>query len=325
MCDMNIEISIIVPVYNLEPLLPKCVESILTQTFTDFELILVNDGSTDRSGELCDEFAKLDNRIVVIHKSNGGVASSRNAGLEAAKGSYIGFVDNDDFVNEHMFETLYTNAIIHESEIVVCDFLKVNETQDIDTKKRKINFKVEHFNNVESLNQIYTDNNLTFICPWNKLYKKSLFNEIKYELGNINDDETVAHQLLYESKKTTYIHTELYYYVQREGSQINSAFHIKRLCKVYALKDRVEFFKSKNEIELHEKALKHFMDKFFWYYFLAKTTLKGVDRELKELKVTFDQTLIYLLKHKGISWKQKLMCVLFRTSPKLFEFVKDFK
>src|SRR5690625_1367019 len=123
---MTLEISIIVPVYNLEDYLHKCIDSILAQTFTNFELILVNDGSTDRSSEICEEYASIDHRIRVIHKKNGGVASSRNAGLEVAKGEYIGFVDNDDYINEYMFETLYNNARTYSSDILFCDYLYVD-------------------------------------------------------------------------------------------------------------------------------------------------------------------------------------------------------
>ena len=322
---MAIEISIIVPVYNLEDYLRKCVDSILAQRFTQFELILVNDGSTDNSGELCDRYAAIDNRVVVIHKENRGVASSRNAGLEIAKGNYIGFVDNDDYINEYMFELLYNNAIIHSSDIIICDFMEVNEDHHYYTKKLNPDYKIQQFNNIEALNQLYTPSNVTFVVPWNKLYKRSLFEGIRYKHGNINDDETVAHELLYISKKTIYIQIGLYYYFQRKGSQMNRSFHIKWFDAVYAFKDRVVFFRKIKEPDLHQKALKHYMDRFFWYYYLAKSELQDVDKELKELKRTFDKSLFYLLRHKEIGRKQKVMCIVFSVSPSLFEFIRDFK
>jgi glycosyltransferase involved in cell wall biosynthesis len=321
---MDTKISIIVPIYNLEHYLPKCVDSILTQTFTDFELILVDDGSTDGSGELCDEYARLDKRVRVIHKKNGGIASSRNAGLDAAKGIYIGFVDNDDFINKFMFEILYKNAKKYSSDIVICDYISIDESQHYDIDKFDGNYKLKQFNNREAVHHIYADMDKdTFIYPWNKLYKKELFNDIKYELGNIYDDETVAHKLLYKSKRVTYVQIPLYYYVQRKGSQINSPFSVKKFGRVYALKERQDFFKRKNEVELQQKALKHYMDVFFWNYYLAKSSLQGIDKELKDLKQTFDQSLVDLLKHKNISWKQKVMFVLFSIHPSLYEFIKD--
>lgn len=318
---MDVEISIIVPVYNIEHLLAKCINSILAQTFTNFELILVNDGSTDRSAEICNQYANLDKRIKVIHKKNGGTASSRNAGLDVAKGKYIGFVDNDDYINKYMYETLYNNAVIYSSDIVVCDYLNVGEGKYYDTSEFNKNFKTKHLNNKEALNNIFS-NNPTFVYPWNKLYRKYLFDDIKYEVGNLYDDETVAHKLLYKSNKVTYIQAELYYYVKRLGSMVNTPFHIKKFDRVYALKNREVFFRSKKEVELHQKALKHYMETFFWYYFMARSNLKGVDKELRNLKSTFDKSLIHLLKHNEISWKQKLMCVLFSLNPTLFQLIQ---
>lgn len=321
---MNIEISIIVPIYNIEHLLPKCVDSILSQTFTNFELILVDDGSTDKCGKLCDEYASTDSRVKVIHKKNGGVASSRNAGLETAEGIYIGFVDNDDYINKYMFETLYYNAITHSSDIVVCDYRNVDEDKHCDTGDFNSDYRLQSFNNIEALDFIYMNKNKpTFIYPWNKLYKRSLFEDIKYEFGNMYDDETVAHKLLYNSKKITYIHSELYYYVKRRGSQINTPFHIKKFDRIYALKNREVFFRNKKEYDLHQKALQHYMETFFWYYYMAKSNLRDVNKELKKLKRTFDKSLIYLLRHKEIGWKQKLMCIVFSIHPLLFELIKN--
>ncbi|MFD1705951.1 glycosyltransferase family 2 protein [Siminovitchia sediminis] len=320
----TIEISIIVPVYNLENLLPRCVESILAQTFKNFELILVNDGSTDQSGELCEKYAEKDLRVKVIHKENGGVASSRNAGLAAAKGRYIGFVDNDDCINKNMFEILYKNLLKYDSDIAICEVCKVNEGELIDIENFHTQYKVQQFNNIEALNYYYLNtNDATFIYPWNKLYKRDLFENLQYEVGNIYDDETVAHHLFYTSNKIIYVRSELYYYVQRKGSQINSPFSIKKFGRIYALKNREVFFRKKKEHELHQKALKHYMDTFFWYYYTAKSSLKGIDHELKQLKRTFDKSCFHLLQHKELSWKQKLMCVLFSISPNLFEFVKE--
>ena len=122
-----VKISIIVPVYNVERYLGKCINSILNQTFADFELILVDDGSTDRSGYICDDYKKKDNRIKVIHKENGGLSSARNAGLDIAKEKYIGFVDSDDFINKNMYEFLYKDIKVNNSDIAICDYEEVYE------------------------------------------------------------------------------------------------------------------------------------------------------------------------------------------------------
>ncbi|WP_078595889.1 glycosyltransferase family 2 protein [Evansella clarkii] len=318
------EISIIVPVYNLENYLKKCIDSILSQTFTDFELILVNDGSTDSSGILCDSYAAIDNRVKVIHKKNGGVASSRNAGLTASEGKYIGFVDNDDYIHQSMYEILYNTACKYSSDIVVCDFKKVKGGQLTDINGLKRPFPIRHMNNVDALHQLYTENGITFVCPWNKIYKRELFNDIRYEEGVINDDESIAHKLLYQSQKMTYINAQLYYYIQREGSQINSPFHIKRLDAVYILKNRTKFFKEINEKELQQKALKHFIEKFFWYYSLAGIHIND-NKEMKKLKNTFNSSFFDLIKHREIGWKQKIFLILFRISPSMYELIKNLR
>jgi|SRR5690625_62624 len=324
---MEVKISIIVPVYNTERLLPRCINSILSQSFRDFELILVNDGSTDKSGEICDCFSKRDRRIIVIHKENGGSSTARNTGLVVAKGDYIGFVDSDDYINKYMYEILYKNATNYFSDIVICSYEDIYDDQYCTSYKFEDNKEVQHFNNIDALKQMYMSKTkyITYVVPWNKLYKRNLFGGIKYEVGNMYDDETVAHKLLYNSHKITFINSNLYYYVQRKGSQMNSPFHIKKLDKVYALKNREIYFRKMKVAELHQKALKHYMEMFFWNYFLARSKLKNIETELIKLKRTFDESLIHLLRHRGLSLKQKLMCVLFCLSPPLYEFMRDIK
>ncbi len=324
---MEIKISIIVPIFNTERFIVKCIRSILNQTLVDFELILVNDGSTDKSGEICDEFAKKDQRIRVIHKRNGGVSSARNVGLNIARGKYIGFVDSDDYVKKDMYEILYNAITLNVADIVVCDFWELDEVGGQRLNTIENIYKVQKLNNIESLNQMYLNKSMYIrnVVPWNKLYKRNLFDNIQYEIGNIYDDETVVHKLFYNSKKVIYTNLKLYYYVQRSGSQMNSEFHIKRFDKIYALKDREEYFRKKQEYNIHQKALKHYMEMFFWYYYLAKSKLNNIDKELIELKFTFDSTLVYLLKHKEINLKQKMMLLLFRINPRLYEFLRDFK
>ncbi|MFZ3577233.1 glycosyltransferase family 2 protein, partial [Virgibacillus sp. DJP39] len=137
---MDYKLSIIVPVYKVEQYLAKCIDSILNQTYKDFELILVNDGSPDNCSDICDSYMKKDNRIKVIHKANGGLSSARNAGIQIARGEYIGFVDSDDFIHRRMYEVLYKNAFKYLSDIVVCDYSQVQEGEKYIEKE--INFEI---------------------------------------------------------------------------------------------------------------------------------------------------------------------------------------
>lgn len=317
----NPTISIIVPVYNVEKYLHQCIDSILAQTFTNFELILVVDGSPDKSGEICDRYAKLDNRIKVIYKENGGVSSARNIGLEAAKGQYIGFVDGDDFIHHEMYQTLYYHAVKNSSDIVLCDYQKIRENE-APLKKRKTENSIQHFSNLQALSQLYNNEpakSAIWVYPWNKIYKRSLFQGLRYKNGRIYEDEFLAHILLYNSQNITYVNEILYYYFQRTDSYIGSKFSLKKFDRVYALKERVEFFKTIKQEDLYNQALKHFMDVFFWYYLKAQTDLGNINKELKMLKRTLNKSLIPLLKNPLIGWKQKIFLILFVFNPSIYK------
>ena len=136
-CDnKQIKLSIIVTIYNREKYLEKCINSILNQTFNSFELILVNDGSTDRSADICDKYANLDSRVRVIHKKNGGVSSARNVGIDNSNGEYIGFVDSDDYIKDDMYEIMYTKAKEFLADIVICRCIDVKEDEIKNVKKK---------------------------------------------------------------------------------------------------------------------------------------------------------------------------------------------
>jgi glycosyltransferase involved in cell wall biosynthesis len=318
---MNPKISIVVPIYNVEKYIYKCIDSILAQTFTNFELILVNDGSPDNCRGICEEYAEKEKRIKVIHKENGGVSSARNAGIKAATGQYIGFIDSDDFIHEKMYEVLYQNAVRYSSDIVVCDFLKVHE-DEVPEKSCNNDFNLQHYSNIQALNQLYTaapGKSDMWVYPWNKLYKRWLFNHLRYKEGRIYEDEFIAHKILFNSTKITFVNEKLYYYLQRPNSYIGSNFSTKKFDRVFALKERVDFFRIIHQQYLHDQALKHFMEVFFWYYSKAQSDLKDVQKELKTLKRTLDKSLISLIKNPLIGWKQKVFLVMFVINP----FVSD--
>lgn len=323
------KISIIVPVYNVEAYIHKCIQSILAQTFTDFELILVDDGSPDNCGMICDEYALSDNRVKVIHKENGGLSDARNAGINTALGNYIGFVDSDDYIDSNMYEELYLTAVTNSSDLVVCDFIKVNEGENICKKKFSSVTQAKNFTNLQGLEQLYkaepdsymtgAGNNVRWITSWNKLYRKSLFENIKFVKGKIFEDEFITHKILYNCKKISYHPGELYYYVQRPNSIINSAFTLKNFDKVLALKDRADFFKSINQKYLHERAIKSYMDAFFWNYYTAKSELTGIKEELKALKDNFNSCFVSILKNPLIGRKQRAILLLFVINPIFYD------
>ena len=317
------KISIIVPVYNVEHYLHRCINSILNQTFKDYELILVNDGSTDLSSKICNDYAQNNKKIKVIHQDNGGAASARNSGMEIALGDYIAFVDGDDFIHTKMYEDLYNVAKENDSDIVVCDFIKIKEDMDYKTEGKLLNNNIFNYSNLEALEKLYSStdqvgNNLTMVLPVNKIYKKNLFNTIKFVEGKICEDEFMAHRILYESKKISYIPKILYFYVQRSNSVMNSPYSIKRLDKVYALKDRVEFFKEINQRKLLNLAIRSFIDSYFWNYYKVKIEIPYAIQTIRKLSLK-GNNLIFTLVNPMISWKQKIFISLFALNPYFYD------
>ncbi|MBC5624031.1 glycosyltransferase [Clostridium sp. NSJ-49] len=311
------KISIIVPIYNVELYVERCIESILNQSLSDFDLILVDDGSTDKSGEICEGYAKKDSRIQVIHKKNGGLSSARNAGIEIAQGKYIAFVDGDDFIHKDMYKILYDKIIQNDSDIVICEFKKVyNKTDVIDTIE---NTKSIELNNIDALHMLYSDKGAEFTVAWNKIYKKELFDEVRYEEGKIHEDEFIAHKLLYKAQKITYVSKQLYNYIQREDSIINSKFNIKKLDAVYAFNERKLFFKNIKNKELQYKAEYNYVKYFFENYYKAKRNIECIDEELYRLKKNFRESIYTLLKNPYFNYKEKLAWIVFIVNSKFYE------
>jgi glycosyltransferase involved in cell wall biosynthesis len=328
---MEPKISIIVPIYKVEPYLKRCIISILDQSFSDFELILVDDGSPDQCGAICDQYAEQDKRVKVIHKRNGGLSSARNAGISIAKGDYIGLVDGDDYLHEKMFEVLYKQAMLHSADMVVCDFLKVNDNENVETVHQTSQPIIKKYTNIEALQQLFvkeegayftnSGNNTKWIVAWNKLYKRELFDNLPYEEGRICEDEFIIHKLLFRCKKILSVSSKLYFYVQRSNSIISSAYSLKRFDKVYALKDRADFFMKIKERKLQNLAYKSYLDSFFWNYYLAKNELSNINKELMHLKQTLNNSVFLVLKNPYITMKQKIAVAGFIISPVFYEFL----
>ena len=203
-------ISVIVPIYNVEKYLNKCIESIINQSYSNLEIILVDDGSKDSSGIMCDSYILKDKRIKVIHKENGGLSDARNVGIDKAKGEYIVFIDSDDWIDEKMIEILYNIIKKNNSDISICDyFLAYNE--EIQTQKEDI--EIINLSNIEALKKIYDkDLGVCMIVAWNKLYKRNLFkDDIRYPYGKIHEDEFTTYKLLYKAEKISYTKQKMYY------------------------------------------------------------------------------------------------------------------
>ncbi len=230
------QISIIVPIYKVENYLHRCVDSILAQTFTDFELILVDDGSPDNCGKICDDYAKKDNRIKVIHKENGGLSSARNAGIDIAKGDYLSFVDSDDWIHPQMIELLYQGIKENNVKCSICGY---KETEQQEPFEQIFQVHYELHNGMDFL----ISNNVNATVAWGKLYYKSLFDTIRYPLGRLHEDEFTTYKILYSAGKISFVNAHLYYYFINENGITKGTFTPQRLDAILALKEQCSFFK----------------------------------------------------------------------------------
>lgn len=236
-------ISVIVPVYNTEQYLVECLESILKQTYSNIEVILVDDGSIDQSGNICDQFARNDSRIRVFHKQNEGVAIAKNFGIKQARGEYIVIVDSDDMIEERMIQVLYDQARTHQADIVIGNYCIYDENdKNYYFYVWDKDYVVEELTSQELIDRqagAWKWNSSAFIITVCKLCKKELFDEISFTHGRRFDDEASTHRLYLRSKRTIFVNDNLYIYRTRSGSIMQTKFDISWA------KDLVEVFSKK--------------------------------------------------------------------------------
>lgn len=237
-------VSIIVPIYRVQDYINKCVESIMAQTYSNIEIILVDDESPDNCPEICDDYAKKDARVRVIHKKNGGLSDARNAGLEMATGEYIAFVDGDDYVSSDYIQALYEVCVKDESDISCCGYYRVYGEKLIKAPKST---DKKLFTGIEAIRDIFTAGTLCEVMAWNKLYKRSLFIDynIRFPVGKIHEDTFTTYKLFYYAERVGFIDKPLYYYIQRNDSIMGQTFNAKRLDVLDMLREAEEFFSEK--------------------------------------------------------------------------------
>ncbi|SHF22096.1 glycosyltransferase family 2 protein [Alkalibacter saccharofermentans] len=247
-------VTIIVPVYNVEEYLNKCIESIVNQSYKEIEIILVDDGSKDNSGSICDEWEKKDSRITVIHKKNGGLSSARNAGLNQSNGQYICFIDSDDWVEPDFIEVLFKHMVEHNADISQCGFVEDLEGME-GTPYRSENYLV--FTGKNAIKNLYDRKTyLNTVVMWNKLFKKKNFQSLRFDEGIVHEDEALIHEVLYNADKVVVNESKLHHYLTRPNSIMNSKFNLKRLDIIYAYEKRLSYLKNKKEYELADMTMR---------------------------------------------------------------------
>lgn len=217
-------VSIIVPVYNVQDQLRRCVESIICQDYSNIEIFLIDDGATDKSGDICDEYSKQDNRICVIHKANGGLSDARNVALDKCTGDWICFIDSDDYVDKNYVSEMINVGLEKKADIVVSGRIEVYENSKETTF---LSEKYRIWNSLESLKSLATYDGI-HVGAWGKLYKRYIFEEIRYPKGVVSEDVAIATDIFSKARKVVHTGQASYYYVHRQGS-LSKAFNPKQL------------------------------------------------------------------------------------------------
>lgn len=310
-------LSIIVPIYNVESYLKKCIESILAQTYKEFELILVDDGSPDNCGKICDEYAKQDNRIKVIHKKNGGLSSARNAGLDKATGEYISFIDGDDFIEKNMYERMLQYLNKYKADIVICEVNDVDEEDNIlDKKVRYTSKEAELMDATEAMRRYLMGE---WTASWDKLYKRELFNEIRFPEGKINEDVAIMLHIFEQTGRIVYIKEALYNYRQRANSITTSHFSIKKFDALENCVNNLQYIKDKHP-ELKNEAEYMLSNCILWLsQMIGRQADKGEYIEgVQEIKKLLRRQIISIYKNSILSNSTKVKLTLMMMSFKLY-------
>lgn len=308
-------ISVIIPVYNVEKYLKECLDSVINQTHKNIEIILIDDGSTDNSGKICDEYRKKDDRIIVIHKSNEGLSSARNDGLIHAKGKYIQFIDSDDYVNRDMLEITYSIIKKYNADVVTFSHYILNDGKAICdcSKEEKV------LNKMEAMKELLLDNKIRNYS-WEKLWKKELFQDIKFPEGKKFEDIATTPFLFEKANKIILYDYPQYYYRQRQGSilhipseelsisYIDTTIMINEYMQKYTQLEQycnysivAATIRVYNDIALYNLESLYNNNKTEQLYNILKNIMKDKYNEkmiVENMNTTFKMHLYYLLKDK---------------------------
>ena len=312
-------ISVIVPVYRVEEYLERCVKSILSQTYENLEVILVDDGSPDQCPAICDACAEKDARVKVIHQENKGLSGARNAGIDAASGEYLAFVDSDDYVSPHFIEELYQLLQDTGCAIGQCRFSYVKGDGLVEEGDSAFCI----YRGESLMEQLYgpEEKATCFVVAWNKLYRAELFKEtgIRYPEGRIHEDEATTYRLFHEAKKLAFLDRALYGYYTENGGSITSVFSAKRLQWLTAHEERIAFFKKNGYEKLLPAAYRKLCDACITFYFRCTEQVKDVEELKKELRKRLET-----YRANGAAWiaalplKTRMGYELFSMSPGLY-------
>ena len=287
-------ISVIIPVYKCEQYIESCVAHILNQTFTDFEIILVDDGSPDNSGKLCDELAEKYNKIVVLHQENQGQAAARNNGVRISRGEWLHFVDSDDLIHPQMLDALYNAVTKNDVKLAMCSAVQDEKIPHDFYADKKVEFKNLEMNEDNFL-YLCRDLKYYYWVVWGKLIHKSIYEKYLLTEGRIYEDNAIVCKWLYEAKMVALTHTPLYFYYVNTSSTTKKEFTKKHLDVLWAFKEQIDFFYSIGFEKMTEHLATYYFEISANMYYRAKTEnakelipiIKEKEKEIKSLYSPF--------------------------------------
>ena len=278
-------ISIIIPVYNVEKLLGECLDSVLAQTYADLEIILVDDGSTDASPAICDEYARRDGRIRVIHQENRGQSAARNAGLEIARGEFIGFVDSDDYIMPDMYETLMNLHREYDADMCIIEAYGLKDSGEISRRPMANPIRgIEIFDGDDKMDALVRQNRIRYCC-WDKLYAREIFRDVRFPEGKICEDLYVVHRLVYAAKRIACSEKKGYIYRLRSGTTMSSRIGLRDFAALDALEAQRDFVAERypHLLECYPKQLCHYGMMFTIRTAADRFSDPEIDRRLQRL------------------------------------------
>lgn len=301
-------ISVIIPVYKVEPYLTRCVDSVLAQTYTNLEIFLVDDGSPDRCGEICDAYAAKDKRIKVIHKKNGGLSDARNAALDVCSGEYISFVDSDDYVGNDFIESLY-HALQHfQAKLAICGIVKFDEAGK-EQKDYSPSDTERYVSGKEMMETVWRP------AAWNKLYHRSLFAELRYPVGKLYEDLFIYHDILAMVDRIAFTGKNSYHYFNRQSSIMNKTYDIRNADLIEGLDLRIRKLREMGYERLADLQLSFMINSTMDAWQKLQNGNSAEKQRIAEVKTICNRHYREMLAASCFSWKQKLKISVFRFFP----------
>lgn len=321
---MNDLVSVIIPVYKVEPYLRECLDSVINQTYRNLEIILVDDGSPDECPKICDEYAERDFRVKVIHKKNGGLSDARNKGIDLATGEYITFVDSDDVIHEIYVESLYENLKKTNSDISVCQSISFKDSQEI--KDVEVSYERYVLSGNDAVQDLYKrlcrikkiKSFGVSVTAWGKMFARKLFSNIRFPYGMLHEDDAVSPKVLYQSNSVCVISSRLYCYRVTDNSIMNSPFSIKRYDSIESTSFCANFFKLNNEKKLYNLCLLRKKILLYRYALVARSV--GLYQNIPpKYKINPICGALFLKTHSFATWKE----IFAFFSPNVYKWYKN--